>query len=125
MSSFIFDDLALATLDGAKNTSDGRAVSMQQKQEVISYLRSRQSGPDGVTSFAGCLTTMMLAAGRRHWLWLRATYEMQAVPIDLPRGLRRRQECGDGMAHLPFMPTTPYGVLLSRHEDRESGFPGG
>jgi len=61
MSKFIFDDFALATLGGAKNTSDGSPLSMQQKQEVISYLRSPQSGPDGVTSFADYVATKMQA----------------------------------------------------------------
>lgn len=65
MSNFIFDNFALATLDGAKKTSDGSSLSMQQKQDVLSYLRSPQSGPDGVTSFADYVATKMLAAGRR------------------------------------------------------------
>ncbi|WP_164270558.1 XVIPCD domain-containing protein [Stenotrophomonas sp. B1-1] len=69
MSKFTFDDFALATLGGAKNTSDGSPLSMQQKQEVISYLRSPQSGPDGVTSFADYVAT-----------------KMQAHPPELPAG---------------------------------------
>ncbi|QBR42910.1 XVIPCD domain-containing protein [Stenotrophomonas indicatrix] len=69
MSKFTFDSFALATLGGAKNTSDSSPLTMQQKQEVISYLRSPQSGPDGVSSYADYVAT-----------------KMQAHPPELPAG---------------------------------------
>ncbi|WP_242889761.1 XVIPCD domain-containing protein [Stenotrophomonas maltophilia] len=59
MSKFVFDDFALATLGGAKNTSDGSPLSAQQKQEIIAYLKSSESGPDGVTSYAEYIRSRM------------------------------------------------------------------
>ncbi|MBH1366887.1 hypothetical protein I5U36_01660 [Stenotrophomonas maltophilia] len=59
MSKFVFDDFALATLGGAKNTSDGSPLSAQQKQDIIAYLKSSESGPDGVTSYAEYIRSRM------------------------------------------------------------------
>ncbi len=59
MSKFVFDDFALATLGGAKNISDGSPLSAQQKQDIIAYLKSAESGPDGVTSYAEYIRSRM------------------------------------------------------------------
>ncbi|MGV8960048.1 MAG: hypothetical protein ACOH1V_06640 [Stenotrophomonas sp.] len=59
MSKFVFDDFALAKLGGAKNISDGSRLSIQQKQDIIAYLKSAQSGPDGVTSYAAYIGAKM------------------------------------------------------------------
>lgn len=52
MSKFVFDDYARATSGGAKNIADCSPPSELQKQEIIAYANSSESGPDGVSSSA-------------------------------------------------------------------------
>jgi hypothetical protein len=51
MPQFSFENFALTTLMPATDAASGAQLTDQQKAEVVSYLRSAGSGPDGVTSY--------------------------------------------------------------------------
>ncbi|HZF97179.1 MAG TPA: hypothetical protein VEY92_02850 [Pseudoxanthomonas sp.] len=60
MTDFVFDDYARTTLAGAR-TTQGKTPSPQQLQQVIDYLKSPGSGPDGSTSYADYVARKMQA----------------------------------------------------------------
>lgn len=51
MPQFSFENFALTTLTPATDAASGALLTDQQKAEVVSYLKSPGSGPDGVTSY--------------------------------------------------------------------------
>jgi len=51
MPQFSFENFALTTLMPATDAASGAQLTDQQKAEIVSYLKSPGSGPDGVTSY--------------------------------------------------------------------------
>ncbi|MCB7147787.1 hypothetical protein LI078_14500 [Stenotrophomonas maltophilia] len=51
MPQFSFENFALTTLMPATDATSGAQLTDQQKAEIVSYLKSPGSGPDGVTSY--------------------------------------------------------------------------
>ncbi len=50
MPQFSFENFALTTLMPATDAASGAQLTDQQKAEIVSYLKSPGSGPDGVTT---------------------------------------------------------------------------
>jgi peptidoglycan hydrolase-like protein with peptidoglycan-binding domain len=61
MNEFIFDDFARTTLGAATNAGDGTPLTPSQIDQVIAYLKSPNSGPDGITGYAEYLNIQMQA----------------------------------------------------------------
>ena len=61
MTDFVFDDYARTTLSAATNAADGKPLTPAQIDQVISYLKSPGSGPDGTSSYADYLARQMRA----------------------------------------------------------------
>lgn len=56
MTDFVFEDFARTTLGGARNVLDGKPLPPTQMDQVIAYLKSPDSGPDGTSSYADYVT---------------------------------------------------------------------
>lgn len=56
MTDFVFGDFARTTLGGAKNASNKMPLTAQQLDQIVVYLESSGSGPDGVGSYADYLS---------------------------------------------------------------------
>lgn len=59
MTDFVFDDYARTTLGGAR--AGGKPLTPDQLQQVIDYLKSPGSGPDGSSSYADYVSRKMHA----------------------------------------------------------------
>ncbi|MGS7843474.1 XVIPCD domain-containing protein [Stenotrophomonas forensis] len=70
MPQFSFENFALTTLTPATDAASGARLTDQQKAEVVSYLRSPGSGPDGVTSYEDFVNS-----------------KLRSFPAELPSGV--------------------------------------
>lgn len=70
MPQFSFENFALTTLMPATDAASGAQLTDQQKAEIVSYLKSPGSGPDGVTSYEDFINS-----------------KLRSFPAELPSGV--------------------------------------